>query len=214
MSALPTTLPLPALESPPPPLRRRRRLSRTGLGDRVFTTGQVAKICGVAPRTVCKWHDAGTIQGYRLPGSDDRRIPRRDLVAFLQAHGMRDALARVSMPSVLVVGGRDARDCAAGAVLPEGVELIHAADVIDVGMAVQQRLPAVVVIDAVLGRSVALAVAARLRQLGPPPPAVIALAAEDDDDASAWQRAGCAVVLRRPVVPAELAAAVTRLYLA
>ena len=41
----------------------------------IFTTGQVAKICKVAPRTVSKWFDSGRLRGYRIPGSQDRRIP-------------------------------------------------------------------------------------------------------------------------------------------
>ena len=55
---------------------------------KVFTTGQVAKICKVAPRTVSKWFDSGRLRGYRIPGSQDRRIPREHLVRFLDEHGM------------------------------------------------------------------------------------------------------------------------------
>jgi len=54
----------------------------------IFTTGQVAKICKVAPRTVSKWFDSGRLRGYRIPGSQDRRIPRDHLVRFLKEHGM------------------------------------------------------------------------------------------------------------------------------
>src|SRR4051794_14810730 len=31
----------------------------------IFTTGQVARICKVSPRTVNKWFDAGRLRGYR-----------------------------------------------------------------------------------------------------------------------------------------------------
>src|SRR5207248_376557 len=55
---------------------------------KVFTTGQVAKICKVAPRTVSKWFDSGRLKGYRIPGSQDRRIPREQLIRFLKEHGM------------------------------------------------------------------------------------------------------------------------------
>ena len=51
---------------------------------KVFTTGQVAKICKVAPRTVSKWFDSGRLRGYRIPGSQDRRIPREHLLRFLK----------------------------------------------------------------------------------------------------------------------------------
>jgi excisionase family DNA binding protein len=55
---------------------------------KVFTTGQVAKICSAAPRTVSKWFDSGRLKGYRIPGSQDRRIPREQLIRFLKEHGM------------------------------------------------------------------------------------------------------------------------------
>ena len=55
---------------------------------KVFTTGQVAKICKVAPRTVSKWFDSGRLRGYRIPGSKDRRIPLNQLIRFMKQHGM------------------------------------------------------------------------------------------------------------------------------
>src|SRR6201986_722205 len=72
---------------------------------KVFTTGQVAKICKVAPRTVSKWFDSGRLRGYRIPGSQDRRIPREHLLRFLKEHGIPrgDLGAKVSQ-KVLVVG--------------------------------------------------------------------------------------------------------------
>ena len=54
----------------------------------VLTTGQAAKICNVAPRTVSKWFDTGQLRGYRIPGSKDRRIPLSQLVRFMRAHGI------------------------------------------------------------------------------------------------------------------------------
>lgn len=54
----------------------------------VYTTGEVAKLCNVAPRTVSKWFDAGHLTGYRIPGSKDRRIPVEHLVRFMRAYGI------------------------------------------------------------------------------------------------------------------------------
>ena len=54
----------------------------------VFTTGEVAKICNVAARTVSKWFDSGQLHGYRIPGSKDRRIPVANLMQFMKAHGI------------------------------------------------------------------------------------------------------------------------------
>lgn len=53
---------------------------------KVFTTGQVAKICNVGTHTVKKWFDSGRLKGYRIPGSQDRRIPREYLIRFLKEH--------------------------------------------------------------------------------------------------------------------------------
>lgn len=58
-----------------------------------YTTGQVAKLLRVAPRTVSKWFDAGMFPGsYRFPvvpghknGEGDRRIPQAGLMAFCRA---------------------------------------------------------------------------------------------------------------------------------
>ena len=54
----------------------------------VLTTGEVAKICNVAARTVSKWFDKGDIEGYRIPGSKDRRIPKSSLIKFMKQHGI------------------------------------------------------------------------------------------------------------------------------
>lgn len=65
----------------------------------VFTTGQVAKICKVASRTVSQWFDSGKLKGYRLPGSDDRRIPIARLQDFLRENGMPP----LDMPCVVLL---------------------------------------------------------------------------------------------------------------
>lgn len=54
----------------------------------VLTTGEVAKICNVASRTVSKWFDSGQLRGYRIPGSKDRRIPVSSLIQFMKSHGI------------------------------------------------------------------------------------------------------------------------------
>lgn len=56
--------------------------------QKVFTTGQIAKVCSVSMRTVAKWIDSGILKGFIVPGSKDRRVAREDLTAFMQQHGM------------------------------------------------------------------------------------------------------------------------------
>ena len=75
-----------------------------GLLDKdVLTTGEVAKICNVAPRTVSKWFDSGQIKGYRIPGSKDRRIPVASLIQFMKDHGIPMDGVHSGKPRVLVV---------------------------------------------------------------------------------------------------------------
>ena len=69
----------------------------------ILTTGEVAKICKVAPRTVSKWFDSGQLRGYRIPGSKDRRIPKNELLIFMDKHGIpHNGLAR-GKPQALIV---------------------------------------------------------------------------------------------------------------
>ncbi len=57
-------------------------------GNNVLTMGEVAKICNVAPKTATKWFDSGQLEGYRLPGSMNRRVPVENLIRFLKENNM------------------------------------------------------------------------------------------------------------------------------
>ena len=76
-------------------------------GKNVLTTGDVAKICNVAPRTVSKWFDNGQLKGYRIPGSKDRRIPVSELVRFMKMHNMPTAALPVGKIRVLIADSND-----------------------------------------------------------------------------------------------------------
>ena len=53
----------------------------------VFTTGEVARLCGVTHRTVVNWINRGTIDSYKLPGSrGDNRVTLSALLEFMQAN--------------------------------------------------------------------------------------------------------------------------------
>lgn len=81
-------------------------------GKNVLTTGDVAKICNVAPRTVSKWFDTGQLKGYRIPGSKDRRIPVSELIRFMKAHNMPAPALPVGKIRILIV---DSNESAASA---------------------------------------------------------------------------------------------------
>ena len=70
----------------------------------IFTTGQVARLCRVAPRTVGKWVDSGRLKGYRIPGSKDRRIRRQELVRFLLEYDFPEASQFDDIPPAVACG--------------------------------------------------------------------------------------------------------------
>jgi excisionase family DNA binding protein len=72
-------------------------------GKNVLTTGDVAKICNVAPRTVSKWFDSGRLKGYRIPGSKDRRIPMHELERFMKQHNIPTTSPSIGKIRVLIV---------------------------------------------------------------------------------------------------------------
>ena len=78
-------------------------------GKNVLTTGDVAKICNVAPRTVSKWFDTGKLKGYRIPGSKDRRIPMDELVRFMKSHNMPTEGLWTGKTRILIVEATDGR---------------------------------------------------------------------------------------------------------
>ena len=63
--------------------------SLAGAGSRmknVFTTGEVAEICGVSQQTIIRCIDKGRLPGYRVPGSKFRRVTRDNLIEFMRAN--------------------------------------------------------------------------------------------------------------------------------
>lgn len=50
----------------------------------LFTTGEAAEICRVSQQTIIRCFDAGRLEGFRVPGSKFRRIPRQNLVKFMK----------------------------------------------------------------------------------------------------------------------------------
>ena len=72
----------------------------------VLTTGQVAKLCNAAPRTVTKWFDSGQLGGYRIPGSKDRRIPRNELIRFMKANDIPTGDLEKGKLRILIIDSR------------------------------------------------------------------------------------------------------------
>ncbi|GLR71218.1 response regulator [Agaribacter marinus] len=70
-----------------------------------FTSGEIAKFCGVTLRTVIRWIDSGKLKGYKLPGRGNNRVLQTDLLQFLNEHNMPipSSLKNKEAPVVLIV---------------------------------------------------------------------------------------------------------------
>jgi excisionase family DNA binding protein len=121
----------------------------------VLTTGEVAKICNVAPRTVSKWFDSGQLKGYRIPGSKDRRIPVAQLVRFMKEHGIPFDGVTGGKTRVLIVDGEPGVADTLETVLKQqtNYEVRTAGTAFAAGMECERFKPHVMVMDAHLGGS-------------------------------------------------------------
>lgn len=119
----------------------------------VLTTGEVAKICNVAPRTVSKWFDSGTLKGYRIPGSKDRRIPLGELLKFMKAHGIPLDGLNSGRTRVLIVDDDAEVVDVLRKVLTEqtNYEVATATSAFEAGLECERFKPHVLLLDAHLG---------------------------------------------------------------
>lgn len=70
----------------------------------VFTTGEAAEVCKVSQQTIIRCFDSGRLQGFRVPGSRFRRIPRTELIRFMRANEIpADILDGADAKRVLIV---------------------------------------------------------------------------------------------------------------
>jgi len=132
----------------------------------VLTTGEVAKICNVAPRTVSKWFDSGSLKGYRIPGSRDRRIPSSELTKFMRAHGIPLEGLNSGRTRVLIVDGeRDVVDTLERILTEQtSYEIRTSVSAFAAGMECERFKPHVVLLDIHLADADAKAFAESVRK--------------------------------------------------
>lgn len=70
----------------------------------VFTTGEAARICNVSQQTIIRCFDRGRLTGFKVPGSKFRRIPRAELVRFMQQNDIPIDRLSDGRTKALVVG--------------------------------------------------------------------------------------------------------------
>ena len=167
-----------------------------------LTTGEVARICNVAARTVSKWIDAGRLEGYRIPGSRDRRVHVAALESFVAAHNIpvsQCAPAGSACMRIVLADPDRAATEAVRQVLADlgGFTVETASDALGAAIACGAATPDAIVFDIRAGDPVAFVTALRTR------PAFartkfVAAAPASEAAAESLLRRGFDAVLRKP----------------
>jgi hypothetical protein len=153
--------------------------------SKVLTTGQIARMCNVAPRTVSKWCDERGLRHHKHAVSGDRRVRRADLVAYLQRTGW--PVPPELSPVVLTFGLRH------GEAVPGGVAC---RDAVEAGAVIATQVVAAAVVGDADGLGVALAACRGVRERHPGARVVLVVA--EDVDPAGVDRRWCGEVVGRP----------------
>ena len=119
------------------------------MNKKVFTSGEVAEICGVSADTVSRWFDLGQIEGYRLGPGGDRRIPYDSLRKFMISHGIPLDRFEEGLRRILVVDDDPFYLDIIPAALSsnEEYEVLVASTGFDAGAMVVQYNPQLIILD-------------------------------------------------------------------
>lgn len=138
---------------------------------RIFTTGEAAAVCKVSQQTIIRCFDAGRLTGFRVPGSKFRRIPRDELLRFMQTNniptdilGVPDAAS--GRTRVLIVDDDQSFVRLAEHAFSDTAryEVRSAATGYDAGLATEAFRPNVILLDLMLPDINGVLVCSRLRQ--------------------------------------------------
>src|SRR5262249_24900352 len=132
----------------------------------VFSTGEVADICSVSQQTVIRCFDEGKLDGFRVPGSKFRRIPRESLIRFMKEHRIPlDRLDTGKRRVLIVDDDKGVVEMLADFLTGDGrFEVRTASNGYDAGMLTSQFRPDIVLLDYLLPDINGNVVCQRIRQ--------------------------------------------------
>ena len=118
----------------------------------LFTTGEAAEVCKVSQQTIIKCFDAGRLEGFRIPGSKFRRIPRHNLVKFMKENNIPFDSLKPGKKKVLIVDDdAEIGELMADVLIRDGrFDIKTAASGYDAGIMTQQFLPDLILLDYML----------------------------------------------------------------
>ena len=158
-------------------------MGETGTGQdwsakTVFSTGEAAEVCGVSQQTIIRCFDKGRLQGFRVPGSKFRRIPRDELLRFMRENAIPLARIEGRHRVVLCLGSADSVVARlSAAVSPrDRLDVMVASTGFDAGWAACASRPIMVLVDGAFDTCVAMSVLERLTN----PSSIVAVVGDGD----------------------------------
>jgi CheY-like chemotaxis protein len=118
----------------------------------MFTTGEVATICRMTQQSIIRCFDSGRLEGFRVPGSRFRRIPRQSLIKFMKDNSIPLDNLETGRKRVLIVDD-DAEivELMADVLTRDGrFEIKTASSGYEAGISTQQFRPDLILLDYML----------------------------------------------------------------
>ena len=118
----------------------------------LFTTGEAADICRVSQQTIIRCFDTGRLEGFRVPGSKFRRIPRASLLKFMKEnHIPLDNLESGKKKVLIVDDDAEIVELISEVLYRDGrFEVKTASSGYEAGMTTQQFKPDLILLDYML----------------------------------------------------------------
>ena len=118
----------------------------------VFTTGEAADICSLSQQTIIRCFDSGQLGGFRVPGSKFRRIPRVELIKFMEDNGIpRNGMENNTIRVLVVDDDPAIVELFVDALQADGrFDVATAQTGYDAGVLTEQFRPDIVVLDYML----------------------------------------------------------------
>jgi excisionase family DNA binding protein len=119
----------------------------------LFTTGEAAEICQVSQQTIIRCFDSGKVEGFRVPGSKFRRIPRKSLIKFMKENKIPlESLDSGKRKILIVDDDEEIVELLTDVLLRDGrFEVESANSGYQAGMKTQQFRPDLILLDYMLG---------------------------------------------------------------
>ncbi len=118
----------------------------------LFTTGEAAEICKVSQQTIIRCFDSGRLDGFRIPGSKFRRIPRQSLIKFMKDNSIPlDSIDSGKKKILIVDDDEEIVELMVDVLIRDGrFDIKTASSGYEAGIKTQQFLPNLILLDYML----------------------------------------------------------------